>query len=87
MLGVQSEILAAPVFHGAGTFVGDWAVDLEPTVKENLIPAGSPAESLKLSAIAPAVHERLILAWTLQRKFGSEVCDRLDLTCKGGNHN
>jgi len=74
--------------------VGSWTGDLEATVKKNLIPAGSPAESLKLSAVAPAVRETHFgadFATGVRRGLcahnSSDVCDRLDLTCKGGNHN
>jgi hypothetical protein len=95
MFRAQSESGAVSGFHVGGSLVGSWTLDLEPSVKRNVVPAGSRAESSELDAIGPAVRETLILVWTLQQEFGGdicahnspEVCERLDLMCKGGNHN
>ena len=73
MLRAQSEIVAVSGFHAERRLVGSWTLDLEPSVKRNVVPAGSRAESLELSAIAPAVHETLILVWTLQQEFGGDI--------------
>jgi hypothetical protein len=95
MFRAQSESGAVSGFHAERRLVGSWTLDLEPPVKRNVVPAGSRAESSELDAIGPAVRETLILVWTLQQEFGGdicahnspEVCERLDLMCKGGNHN
>ena len=66
MFRAQSESGAVSGFHVGGSLVGSWTLDLEPPVKRNVVPTGSRAESLELHAIGPAVHETLILVWTLR---------------------
>ena len=66
MFQAQSEIVAVSGFPAGTMLVGSWILDLEPSVKRNVVPAGSRAESLELHAIGPAVHETLILVWTLR---------------------
>jgi hypothetical protein len=74
ILRAQSEIVAVSGFHGGARLVGSWTLDGEPPVKRNVVPAGSPAESLELGAIDLAVHETLTLGWTLQQEFGGDIC-------------
>jgi hypothetical protein len=66
MFQAQSEIVAVSGFPAGRRLVGSWILDLEPSVKRNVVPVGSRAESLELHAIGPAVHETLILVWTLR---------------------
>jgi hypothetical protein len=66
MFQAQSEIVAVSDFHAGRRLVGSWTLDLEPSFKRNVVPAGSRAESLELHAIGPAVHETLIFVWTLR---------------------
>jgi len=66
MFRAQSESGAVSGFHVGGSLVGSWTLDLEPPVKRNVVPTGSRAESLERHAIGPAVHETLILVWTLR---------------------
>jgi hypothetical protein len=66
MFQAQSEIAAVSGFHAGRRLVGSWILDLEPSVKRNVVPARSRAESLELHAIGPAVHETLILVWILR---------------------
>ncbi len=72
-----SESAAVSGFHAGRGLVDGWALDLEPPVKRNEVPAGSRVESLELSAMVPAVREPLILVWTLQQEFGGDICARV----------
>jgi len=92
MLRAQSEIMAVSGSHAGRRLVGSWTLELEPPVKKNVVPAGSRAGSLELSAIGLTVRETLILVWTLQQEFGGDIlriCSRSlrtpSLMCKGGS--
>jgi hypothetical protein len=61
MFQARSEIVAVSGFHAGRRLVGSWMLDMEPTVKRNVVPAASRAESLELGAVGLTVQDTLIL--------------------------
>ncbi len=83
----RSESVAVSDFHVGTRLAGCWTLDMKP-LRRNDPRTTSGVELQELSSGDPGGHESLILVWTLQSQFGGDdVCERLDLTCKGGNQN